>query len=197
MDLGNAACMWLAMEKRVAHRLNVLHDARLTIPDEPARESLVLLAAHTRLPEASVLAMPSVARSELELGLDGALRQRIASTAADDEPALELLRNALLVEVGSWCGASDAVAICDALHGGRLLRRESPPIVGADLLRWYHHYRRAAGPKRSLLEQIERRHEAWLAEPERRTALESEIYDLVLADFGGVPAAFADRDLRG
>jgi len=190
--------MWLTMEKRAASGLNMRHAAGLPIPDSEGRDSLVLVAAHTKLPEAAVSKMPEAARQELSLGLGGDLRRRIAAIPDEDEAALTRLRDELMSLVASRCGAPDAVGICDAVHAGRLLRRESPVIVGAALLRWYRHYRSpdAQASRGRMIAKVDELYENWLARVSHRPDIEKELYAAVLEGFGSaVPEAIIDADL--
>ncbi|GAA3552288.1 hypothetical protein GCM10022197_04100 [Microlunatus spumicola] len=189
--------MWLNLEVGTARSLQRLARVRIDVPDHTdlrrhGRRALVVEAAHTCLPEAAVESLPEVARSEVEAGLSGRLRARIAGTDVLD-PALLLLRDELVVELGGTADTTGALTLLDRVYARRLLRRQVPPVVAASCLAWYGHWRRSSGgPSLDVARDLLHAVESWKADPSRRSDYDAQIIDSARELSGGDPTALED-----
>lgn len=97
--------VWLELEKGVSRGLRLRRGIDIVPPhhDQAGRRALVLQAAHTVLPEASVVDLPAIARVEVEARLTGPLREAIAAADRNDESLLSL-RDRLVVQLGERPG---------------------------------------------------------------------------------------------
>lgn len=115
--------MWLQLEVGTARSLRrrvptAIDPAPLTDSQGHGRRALVVEAAHTYFPEAGIEDLPALAREEIAAGLDGRLRRRIAASGADD-PALPLLRDELVAQLGGTADITGALTVVDRVYTGR------------------------------------------------------------------------------
>ena len=172
--------MWLQLEVGTARSLRrrvptAIDPAPLTDSQGHGRRALVVEAAHTYFPEAGIEDLPALAREEIAAGLDGRLRRRIAASGADD-PALPLLRDELVAQLGGTADTTGALTVVDRVYTGRQLRHLVPPIITASCVAWYGYWRsNNGGPSLAAAEALSHAADAWVAQPSRRPELDTEI----------------------
>ena len=87
--------MWLNLEAGTARALSRQGGVTFDVPPSPHPDGmgwrpLVVVAAHTYFPEASIEDLPMWAAAEVARGLNGPLRNQIATTRPDDRELLTL-----------------------------------------------------------------------------------------------------------
>ena len=169
--------MWLNLEVGTARSLRRACGVTFDVPSPPSDgmvwRPLVLVAAHTYFPEASIEDLPMWAAAEVARGLTGPLRTQIATTQPDD-PALPTLRDNVMTALGATPDDHGAVSVVDRVYADRLLRHQVPPVITASCLAWYGNWRDGA----EITEEAMRLSDTWAARPDQRATIDSQIIEL-------------------
>jgi hypothetical protein len=175
--------MWLNLEAGTARAIGRESGVTFDVPpsglaDGMGWRPLIIVAAHTCFPEASIDDLPMWAAAEVARGLDGPLRHRIATTRPDD-PQLPTLRDDLMVALGATPDAGGAVRLVDRLYADRLLRHQVPPVITAGCLAWYGHWRDSSVTIGAEITKAATRYaDDWITHADQRPTIDAEIVEL-------------------
>lgn len=175
--------VWLNLEAGTARSLARRSGVTFDVPPPPdpggsGWHALVVVAADTYFPEACVEDLPMWAAAEVDRGLGGPLRTRIAGTRPDD-PGLPALRDAVMIALGATPDDRGAVAVVDQVYADRLLRQLVPPVITASCLAWYGHWRDGGvTPGSEITDATLRWTDAWVAHPDQRPTIDAQIVAL-------------------
>ena len=175
--------MWLNLEAGTARSLSRQSGVTFDVPASPNPNGkgwrpLVIVAAHTYFPEASIEDLPMWAATEVARGLNGPLRNQIATTRPDDRE-LPTLRDNVMVALGATPDARGAVSVVDRIYADRLLRHQVPPVITASCLAWYGHWRDTSSTTGSAITNAATRYaDNWIAHPDQRPTIEAQIVEL-------------------
>lgn len=186
---------WLDLELGAARSLRRHYGVvRDSPPRNQGRRSLVLQAAHSLLPEAGVEDLPAYAREEVEAGMSGPLRQRIAATEAQ-AGLLDPLRDQLVAQISGRTPQQGAIVVVDQVHLRRLVRREVPAIVSVRCLSWYGAYRHADDAHAEDIALLIELGQEWLHRPTRRAELSARIMERAESLVGRFPTTLIDDEI--
>jgi len=180
------------LEAGVAKDLNRRHGAHFDVPEHRGQRghgthSLVVEAANSILPEAEFEDLPPLARTELDAGLSGSLREAIAGCAADD-PRLIELRDQLVARLGGTADGIGAITVTDQVYLGRLVHDAVPPAVTAGCITWYGHWRTAlSGPSLPMAQAMADLLTRWQDHADRRGQTEQQIRQIAHRETRGDP----------
>lgn len=171
--------MWLKLEAGTARGLNRRHGTSFVVPDYPnpgrhGPKALIVEAADSVLPEACVEDLPALAAAELEAGLGGPLRERIAVSEPED-PKLALLRDELVARFGGAADGVGALTVTDRVYLGRLVHDLVPPIIAAGCICWYGAWRADRGPSLDMAAAMSRLRQNWCDLPGDRGRIDDEL----------------------
>jgi hypothetical protein len=174
--------MWLNLEVGIARSLRIRHKIFVDSPNEAqqqgGRRALVVAAAHTYFPEAALDDLPSLARSELEAGMTGQLRERIALADAQDAN-LGALRDQLVEKLGGSADVTGALLLLDEAYLSRAVHNRVSPVVTARCIGWYGHWRTGNdGPHVAVAAEMQELTAAWIEHPDLRTDIDHRIVAL-------------------
>lgn len=195
---SQAGGMWLNLEVGCARSLRI-HDKLLTFdqfaPGPGQRRSLVVEAAHTYFPEAGLESLPHLAEAELRQGLTGPLRAQIAASHPED-PNLATLRDALVTRLGGSADCTGALTLVDHIYLSRVVNGKVAPVITANCVWWYGHWRSAnGGPSMRLADAMQQLAGSWLDNPDRRDIIDRRIIAEARAVVGNDPPELADHNV--
>lgn len=186
--------MWLILEKGILRHLHRRHSTEIVdpFPDEPGRRALVLEAAHTILPEAGVADLPAIARTEMESGLAGLLRQAISAIGPRQDEELISLRDQLVRRLGGRPARPGAISLADQVHLARLVRGDVPEVVAAGCLAWYGACRGHDDPHTRVVGVLQNLYDVWAQRSSDRPGIEEAMKTEARSVVGDRPGDLLD-----
>ncbi|WP_375502722.1 hypothetical protein [uncultured Jatrophihabitans sp.] len=199
---------WVALELGTAEgmaRRPPKVDLRPT-PRPAARGGLVLEAAHTLLPEASVWSLASTAKEEVSEGLTGPVRTAFARLDAqpphtrdalrrrDDRPSIEL-RDRLIRDLTGKVDGESALKVVARVHLARAVLGVVPLVVEVGCLAWYSAYVNDRWPIATVFRRTATLTEQWLQRPRERTDAEAAMLALAHNMVGTNPPDLLDLSM--